>query len=893
MCESDVSKFHLDDGFPRFRRCLLGETCVCEEDTRTFTYTFSISIYAQSLSGLNDHLKDIKDSSPNRKEPKRTLKTMTPQYFHIEYSPTDEEHTLSTDAVIFSNNSAKVYPSGLAPKAVSPWRNGNKIWIAWIETTVIKFTEERLDKILRACRKGGVKFKIWDCKEKCAIQTRFDRPRAFENLAGDNQQTVEAIVGKVVKFCERNILCSEDSNTTAGCTRNRDMLSPPHRGCAKKYRTIRVWSPYLEIWSPRNCIYENCTPKTLPQTPRGKPNKTKASYSKTLLSDNSRKRNRDPLIEVLGSCCLVLNLAHCFVKQQAEMITVSKPTTVTRPATTTLSGSVLLTDETVLADVIVALQLEQPLLTETQCEYYKPVVVLTGLHSNQRILELLLGTPLILDLYDRVPKKEDKPGCLHDKKPTPFGCKPKDDQFGMLSTNDPLPLVANRWVNSKALAMDRHPYGRATIYLGEAVTLHQKMLQYSVPVSPLSGTDFDTTITMRTAKEDFRKKKTGYVGYLDSNCEIILTIDLNFDVGSLTNSTIHQEPRLSTVERFICWLELADGYERANDSRNLLQRLKLFILKTNGCSLGLPEDCSCDEIATKLKSCRADEMLFQSRRLSQDFNPDFKSKLTTGIHLSETKSHFIILEVGDPETATRIREQLEVMREAVGMNLLENSSLRFLDRLYLAQDFCIPELKLCARISELVRQPLNHVHDHAPRLTYCGINLIYTIKKTCTSLMDVVRMGLFPTSAMVDCISEAFSSPSAPGKLIHPNAAKGISCGPENLSCITYNQNQVARTRKEDPDYKQEKTTTNVGSTKIYPVKNAQPLRYSLFRSNASEVSYNYSIQKLNSAASARRKLWRRFAQLQVRCTYSDEFLKSGSFEATNKPLDFPSLLRA
>ncbi|TGZ67513.1 hypothetical protein CRM22_004755 [Opisthorchis felineus] len=943
MSESDVRNFHLDDGFPRFRRCLTGETWTCEEDTRTLTYTFSISVCAESFGGLKDHLKDTKGSGPNRKGPKFTLGTKAPQYFHIEYSPTDEDHTFSTDAVIFSNNSAKVYPSGLAPKAVFPWRNGNKIWIAWIETTVIKFTEERMDKILRTCHKGGVKFKIWDCREKCAIQTRFDRPRAFEDFARDNQQTVEAIVGNVAKFCERNILCSEDSNAAAGCTRNGDMLLPQHQDCAKKSRTMGTDGANVKTSSKQR--QEN-------QTLRRKQNKTRVSYSKILLSKSSRKKKTDPLIEALGSCCLVLNLAHCFGKQQPEMITASKPTTVTRPATTTLSGSVLLTDETFLADVVVALQLEQPLLTETQCEYYKPVViqlsrikglptqpyanynemhrhceplqmtwcigdilhynshlyiqekdirthdiqvVLTGLHSNQRVLELLLGTPLILDLYDRVPKREDKPQCLHDKKKTPFGCKPKDDLFGKLSTNDPVPQVANRWVKSKAYTVDRHPYGRATICLGEAVTLHQKMIQYSVPVLPLNGTDFDTTVTMRTAKEKPRKRKTDYVGYLDSNCEIIVTIDFNFDVGSLTNSSIFQEPRLSTVQRFICWMDLADGYGTANDSRNLLQRLKLFILKTNGRSLGLPEDSSCEEIKTKLKSCGTETMLFQSRRLSQDFDPEFKSKLTTGIHLSDPKFHFIILEVGNPDTANRIREQLEVMREAVGMNLLEDSSLRFSDRLYLAQDFSIPELKLCARISDLVRQSLIHVRDHVPRLTYCGMNLIYTIKKTCTSLKDVVRMGLFPTSAMVDCISEAFSTPSTPNKLMHPNVMKEISCGSENLRYITYDQNQVARTRREDFDYNKEKATTNMASTKIYPAKNAQPLRYSIFRSNdgASEVSYNYSIQKLNSAGSARRKLWRRFAQLQVRCTYSDEFLQSGSFEARNKPLDFPSLLRA
>ncbi|KAF5402749.1 hypothetical protein PHET_03973 [Paragonimus heterotremus] len=182
------------------------------EHSTTLRFTFAIAVSCDSLLIVDAPKKSALKKTAKRDVVVKDPPQVTPCYFHLEYTADTRDYLLATDVVVFTLSLAKLYPAGLTSKTVSPWIDGNTLWIAWEEQVHLECSDENIMDIWRRSNNGGAKICIWDSKENCSVQTRFDRPRSITPNSSCDARGVEAAVRNVVKFCHRAVDISPDEN---------------------------------------------------------------------------------------------------------------------------------------------------------------------------------------------------------------------------------------------------------------------------------------------------------------------------------------------------------------------------------------------------------------------------------------------------------------------------------------------------------------------------------------------------------------------------------------------------------------------------------------------------------------------------------------------------------
>ncbi|KAF6776291.1 hypothetical protein AHF37_03857 [Paragonimus kellicotti] len=182
------------------------------EHSTILRFTFAIAVSCDSLLIVDSPKKSALKKTAKRDVVVKDAPQVTPCYFHLEYTADTRDYLLATDVVVFTLSLAKVYPAGLTSKAVSPWIDGNTLWIAWEEQVHLECSDENIMDIWRRSNNGGARISIWDNKENCSVQTRFDRPRSITPNSSCDARGVETAVRSVVKFCDKDVDISPDEN---------------------------------------------------------------------------------------------------------------------------------------------------------------------------------------------------------------------------------------------------------------------------------------------------------------------------------------------------------------------------------------------------------------------------------------------------------------------------------------------------------------------------------------------------------------------------------------------------------------------------------------------------------------------------------------------------------
>lgn len=180
-----------------------------EEHITNILLTFVLAVDSETL--LNRESTITRPKSVNSSSSSLSNGHNNFMYFHLEYSIMNKEDFLfSTDVVVFSKSIAKIYPTNCSSKLINPCEFNDTLWIVWTEQIPIVITDEIIIDFWNLTQTGGIHVKCWDQREKCSIQTRFDRPRSVninsnkqseDNLKDDNKLSeVQSIINMLNSY---------------------------------------------------------------------------------------------------------------------------------------------------------------------------------------------------------------------------------------------------------------------------------------------------------------------------------------------------------------------------------------------------------------------------------------------------------------------------------------------------------------------------------------------------------------------------------------------------------------------------------------------------------------------------------------------------------------------
>ncbi|CAH8480965.1 unnamed protein product [Dicrocoelium dendriticum] len=671
----------------------------------------------------------------------------------------------------------------------------------------------------------------------------------------------------------------------------------------------------------------------------------------------------EPNADNLGICCLVLNVAYLFRRQAPVHLFARKPHSLTVSIELPLRESVMLAENPTILDFMVKLEVSDPLLSDAQREHFKPMiietrclrnlpaaacasyakmrhmcepvrlkwnfgevmsytstkylqqkdvpmtdiqVVLTGLHPPEQITEMMLSTPLTFDLYDRIPRKTmGKQKSVTESAGALFGAEPEDSDLATIKpTLEVMPDRARTAIPSDSFTPDEHPFGRVTVHLDEMLNLRLVLLERDYPVLPIDETAFDLQTTLRTATENPRTASRQYVGYVDADCSLSIRVELNYDLQAPPIAMATPIATDGTLERFICIVE--------NPATKCIDDMKLLVLQHNARCMNIQDDRAIETLQMYLGLKRSKRPFclnafsgYESLTEGGEESRSSAENLITGFHLSDPTFHILVLELPSEENAMHlftfgIQSLLSTSADHLNIKFIRNSGVRFTGRLYWSQHWGFPEIHVLVPISRLIQQPLFHVRDLLPRLAYCAVTKLHTLRTMYRSLKDVTRANLLPTSMMLDALIREFSAPP----LLK-----------EHLSRVSSASRKLQESQSQLPSLLRSPTTELVQSAVTRPAQTRGPwvscvgrkgtktsaarktstgMQPTLYRATscAKHGVYNYSVQRLNSAVIARKELSDKLSQTNRTYTYSNRFLHSAGFEPNPCVRDFRQILR-
>ncbi|CAH8557964.1 unnamed protein product [Heterobilharzia americana] len=856
-------------------------------------------------------------------------------YFHIEYSILNsDDYLFSTDVVIFTKSIAKIYPTNCSSKLTSPCEFNDTLWIVWTEQIPIMVTDETIIDFWNLTQNGGIRIKCWDQRDKCSIQTRFDRPRSVSvkntnmnqmrenSIDKMNLNDIQSTIDILSTYCKTSMNIKLESETI-------ELLHQKREPTLQSQRKIRLMSGNTPLHTVSSIA--------------------KLKYNdQGLLKTN---RLREDLVNYWGSCCLVLQSGHLFRINPPKWIVARKPSTnfiYTSSNVPPLSSVVLNLDNS-FKDILVGMRLTSSLMSSYQRRKFKPIiltidklrnlpvipyrsyeemrdiceparlitnfsnvwnhqsqeyaqdkeiymnevqVILTNNIPRSYLRELIQTTPMVIDLYDRVRAVNKKTETKQNNVGSLFCTEPDDDKIGEVQPNlrtDTLSMERIKQKNDKVgTILTASPTGRIKVNLSELVWSKCVTMRQKLPVLPISESDLDLLESRRSIDRNPRHISRDYIGYVDWQCELSIEI----------------EPEKNKSDN--CFTEI-------------IEKIKLFVLKSNARSLGISDELPLYILQANLNSRQSQYIpCIHSRPSSSiamnsnnsngkrnDENFQIKNEFITGFHLNDEDFDLIILETGDSEVSKRLEDLFNQILNMLNVRskfqsnyakYLKNSGLAFTKRLYTPLNWYLLENIMTVPMRQLTEHSILHIRDLLPRLAYCAIDKIMNLRLHCQTLSNSVRADLFPNCEMIQALVKQFCISSLLTNLKSSLTNFSVKSMPSLVVMNGEHEGQQKSTNKNE-DVKVMESLSRIKSRRLskscsvvdrFSKQNLSKDRYfyhSLVFDKTCDLSkqsvYNYSIQSLNSSIISKNELYHNILSKKERYTYSNEYLHSGSFEIT------------
>ncbi|VDO66581.1 unnamed protein product [Schistosoma curassoni] len=572
-----------------------------EEHITDILLTFVLAVDSETL--LNRESTITRPKSVNSSSSSLSNGHNNFMYFHLEYSIMNKEDFLfSTDVVVFSKSIAKIYPTNCSSKLINPCEFNDTLWIVWTEQIPIVITDETIIDFWNLTQTGGIHVKCWDQREKCSIQTRFDRPRSV-NINSNKQSEDNLKDGNKLSEVQSiiNMLNSYRKNPT-----NVQMNSSNTESVSKRCKTT------LQSKTKKHIKYVNTS------------NQSCSSTMKVLSAGHSsRKTDRiqNP-VESWGTCCLVLQTGHLFRINPPEWIVACKPLTHTNNVSLNKPplSSVTLELESNFKDILVGMKLSNSLMSDRQRQKFQPIiltidrlrnlpvtpyrsyeemrnkcepirlvttfsdvwshqsgeyvqdkeiymdevqVILTHDIPGLYLRELVQTFPVVIDVYDRVCHGEETTEVKQLPENGLFCAEPDDDKIGKAQPNLKTDIFSKKCIGQKTSENSpkiSSPTGRIVVNLSEMICLKCMKMKQTLPVLPMSESDLDLLKNYRSINENPRSIPRSYIGYVDSQCEVSIEIEININMDRLFQIKTLPE-NTQTIERMIFILEKPDKSE--------------------------------------------------------------------------------------------------------------------------------------------------------------------------------------------------------------------------------------------------------------------------------------------------------------------------------------------
>ncbi|KAK4471262.1 hypothetical protein MN116_004706, partial [Schistosoma mekongi] len=633
-------------------------------------------------------------------------------YYHLEYSLLNKDNfSFSTDVVVFSKYIAKIYPDNCSSKLTKPCEFNNTLWIVWTEQIPILITDEMIIDFWNLTQNGGIRIKCWDQRDKCSIQTRFDRPRSVNsgnkptdnNFKDDiNLSEFQSVINALNSYCKHSMnLQMNSSNVDSVTEKCEKTLQPIIKNRTKYMNTI---------------------------------NQSSSSKMKVLSTGQSSLKTDkiQDFIDSWGTCCLVLQTGHLFRINPPRWIVARKPMTYTNYTSLNKlpQSSIVLELDNNFKDILVGIKLSNPLMSTRQRQKFQPIILtIDRLHnlpvtpyrnyeemrnicepirlvtnfSNfwnhqsreyiqdkdvymdevQVILtynipvpylrELLYTLPIVIDVYDRVCYQNETNENKQSFEYGLFCTEPDDDKIGKVQPN----LKTNQ-NNCKTNCKTSTPTGRVNLDLSEFIWLKCIKMKQKLPILPISETDLDLLKDYKFTNQNPRSIPRSYIGYVDNQCELFIEIEVNINMDQLLQIDITPE-YTQIVERMVFILEKPEENDMDdNYYSEIIEKINLFILKSNARSLGISDELPLNVIKANINSKQSQYMpcihsksstsllLHSSINKYNDINIQSINKLITGFHLNDEDFDLFIFETAN----IQISKQLEIILLSIQLTLI-------------------------------------------------------------------------------------------------------------------------------------------------------------------------------------------------------------------------------
>ncbi|CAI2728211.1 unnamed protein product [Schistosoma spindalis] len=823
-----------------------------EEHITDIILTFVLAVDSETL--LNRESTIARPKSVNSSSSSLSNGHNNFMYFHLEYSIINkEDYLFSTDVVVFSKSIAKIYPTDCSSKLTNPCEFNDTLWIVWTEQIPIVITDEIIIDFWNLTQAGGIHVKCWDQREKCSIQTRFDRPRSVNinsnkqsenNLKDDNKLSqVQSII---------TMLNSYRKNST-----NAQMNSSNTESVARRCKTT------LQSKTKNHIKYVNTF------------NQSCSSTMKVLSAGHSSKKTdriQNP-VESWGTCCLVLQTGHLFRINPPGWIVACKQLTYTKNVSLNKPplSSVTLELENNFKDILVGMKLSNPLMSDRQRQKFQPIiltidrlrnlpvapyrsyeemrnicepirlvttfsdvwshqsreyvqdkeiymdevqVILTHDIPGLYLRELVQTFPVVIDVYDRVCHEEETTEVKQLPGNGLFCTEPDDDKIGKAQPNLKTNIFSKKCIDqitSENSYKISSPTGRIVVNLSEMICLKCMKMKQTLPVLPISESDLDLLKDYRSINENPRSIPRSYIGYVDCQCEISIEIEMNINMDRLFQMKTLPE-NTQTIERMVFILEKPDKSEiEANYVSEIIEKIQLFIIKSNARSFGISDELPLHIIKANLNSIQSQYMpcihsnlsnllLSNSNNNNDSNNNNYNNgninnssnsdnnnnnnkcksknfqlnnnKLITGFHLNDEDFNLIILEIGD-HIISHYLENLFIQciykyneysinysthknNNNNNVKFFKNNKLLFNKRLYTSFHWYLLEYKMLIPMNQLINQSIFYIRDLLPRIIYCAIYRIINLRLYYYILLYNRYNYIYPTSKMINELIKQF-----------------------------------------------------------------------------------------------------------------------------------------
>ncbi|VDP97936.1 unnamed protein product [Trichobilharzia regenti] len=866
-------------------------------------------------------------------------------YFHLEFSILNrEDYIFSTDVVIFSKSIAKIYPTNCTSKMTTPCEFDKTLWITWTEQIPIVITDETIINFWNLTQNGGIRVKCWDQRDKCSIQTRFDRPRSISgknNMYGqvnDNSTNsiglndVRSTIDVLKTYCR-------DSSNMKKTSFDVNHIHTEHE------ETLEVKKDTIK--------HNNTSLRTL-----------SSAHILTNVNQRSVKMSKiGDFIDNWGSCCLVLQSGHLFRLNPPKWIVARKPTVYNVHTTSKLppSSSVILQIDNSFEDILIGMKLTTSLMSLYQRRKFKPIiltidklhnlpvishksyeemrdicepvrlitkfsniwnhqsreyfqdkevymdevqVILTNKVDCSQLRELIQTTPIIIDLHDRgrKPAKMNKPkrndlGGL-------FCTEPNDDKIGEVQPNLRTNTFSvedtdqkNDETNDESIEF---PTGRINVDLSEMVWLKCATMKQKLPVLPVSESDLDLHKCSKSIKGNPRHISRDYIGYVDWQCHLSIEIEININLNELLQ--INTTPgNVKTFERMVFILEKA-----GSNKQGISEDLPVHIIQANINSRQ-------SQYIPCIYSRPSSSTSLYSTKINSEQDHYLMDQLVTGFHLVDEDFDLIVLETANSNISKNLEELfnksldtfssysvLQSTEEKNCVKCLKNSGLLFTERLYAPLNWCLQENIMAVPMRQITGNSILHIRDLLPRLAYCAINRITSLRLHCQTLSSSFRANLFPTCEMMKALFKEFCVSSLLTNLKSSPRSLSIKSTQSSLTKIDTDQvSQYSFTDKNEGNifltkdlsknkrrYLSKSCSTMDRSSKRPLSKDKSFYNSLIFDEHYNEnknIIYNYSIQSLNSSVISKNELYYEILSKKEKYAYCNDYLHSGSFELTQE----------